>query len=75
MNITYKGSQISLHTEVFGNGVAVEVHVDGEKVMDLYNADALCTSARTARDKGFQRGREFIDSKLNQTTLEASAGK
>lgn len=75
MDIAYKGSKISLHTEAFGNGVAVEVHVDGEKVMDLYNSEALCISTRNAMDKGFARGRDFVDAKMNAISLEPSLVK
>lgn len=65
MDTSYKGKKISLRTETFGNGVAVEVHVDGEQVLDLYNSDALCATLRAAMDKGFQYGREFVDAKLD----------
>jgi len=60
-DVEYKGSTISLRTQAFGNGTAVEVHVDGNKVLDLYDARALYATEEEALRQGTQFGRDCID--------------
>lgn len=64
METRYKNAKISVEIETFGNGAAVEVHVDGEKILDLYDSHALCTTTRSAMDLGFKCGRDYIDGKV-----------
>ncbi len=69
MIITYKNAEISVRTEDFGNGTAIEVHVNGEKVLDLYNSQALCINERKALDRGFQFARAMIDSRSDSVSI------
>ncbi|HWT71268.1 MAG TPA: hypothetical protein VN361_03690 [Oxalicibacterium sp.] len=60
-DIKYKDRAISLVTQEFGNGTAVEVTVDGEKVLDRFDARALFTTEEEALRAGEQYGRDYID--------------
>jgi hypothetical protein len=60
-DIKYKERAISLLTQQFGNGTAVEVLVDGEKVLDRFDARALFVTEEEALRHGEQFGRDYID--------------
>jgi hypothetical protein len=60
-DIQYKDRAISLVTQQFGNGTAVEVTVDGDKVLDRFDARALFPTEEEALRQGEQFGRDFID--------------
>jgi hypothetical protein len=59
--LNYKDRAIGLVTQQFGNGTAVEVTVDGEVVLDRYDARALYVSEEEALRMGAQFGRDYID--------------
>jgi hypothetical protein len=60
-DINYKDRTISLETQQFGNGAAVEVTVDGEKVLDRFDARALFTTEEEALRQGEQFAMDYID--------------
>jgi hypothetical protein len=60
-DINYKERVIRLETQQFGNGTAVEVSVDGEIVLDRYDARALYVTEEEALRQGTQFARDYID--------------
>lgn len=72
-NTTYKNRLISLKTEEFGNGTAVEVSVDGATVLALYDARALFTTEEEALRQGMQFGKDVIDG--NQSAVGSPTSK
>lgn len=81
-DISYKNHVISLRTEPFGNGTAVEVLIDGEKALDLYNAQALFATEPQALQGGerfareaIERGLQSFQSQPHASTEETSEAK
>lgn len=76
-DIKYKDRAISLVTQQFGNGTAVEVTVDGEKVLDRFDARALFTTEEEALREGEQYGRDYIDGRplVGKSTNADEPGK
>jgi hypothetical protein len=72
-DINYKGSVISLVTQQFGNGTAVEVSVDGVRVVDRFEARALFATEAEAKRRGEQYGRDVIDGLPSDSGKHAGA--
>ena len=70
--LNYKDRAIGLVTQQFGNGTAVEVTVDGEVVLDRYDARALYVSEEEALRMGAQFGRDYIDGRPFAVILPAN---
>lgn len=64
--IIYQDRKISIDTEQFGNGWAVSVRVDGQGILDKYDASALHGTEEEALAAGEALGKRAVDGSLNQ---------